>query len=177
MAHVIIKRRVVPDSWKRLESGAAPEALQAAGDLIVPLALWDASRGLIASRSGRTGVWLAAGQDPEALAPDLPAIPLMAVEFPKLADGRGHSTGWLLRKRLGYRGELRAFGDLIQDSLLLLERCGFDAFELRHGEDPARALAAFNELPSTYQASVTEPLPSFRRHAGARVLNVAMEAA
>ena len=177
MAHVIIKRRVEPDSWKRLDAGASGDALDRSGDLVVPLALWSASRTLVARRAGRTGVWLAAGQEADALAPDLHALPLVAVEFPKLADGRGHSTGWLLRKRLGYRGELRAFGDLIQDSLLLLERCGFDAFELRHGEDLARALAAFSELPSSYQASATEPLPAFRRHAGASVLNVAMETA
>ncbi len=177
MAHVIIKRRVETDNWKRLDAGASADALDQAGDLVVPLALWNASRGPIARRAGRTGVWLAAGQDAEALAPDLHALPLVAVAFPKLADGRGHSTGWLLRKRLGYRGELRAFGDLIPDSLLLLERCGFDAFELREGEDPERALAAFTELPTTYQASATDPLPAFRRHGSAQVLHVALETA
>jgi uncharacterized protein (DUF934 family) len=177
MAHVIIKRRVEPDSWKRLDAGASPDALGQSGDLIVPLTLWTGSRDRVAARDGRTGVWLAPGQDADALSKDLHALPLVAVEFPKLADGRGHSTGWLLRKRLGYRGELRAFGDLIRDSLLLLERCGFDTFELREGEDPARALAAFTELPATYQASATDPLPAFRRHGPARVLNVAMEAA
>jgi uncharacterized protein (DUF934 family) len=85
------------------------------------------------------------------------------VNFPKFTDGRGYSTGRLLRERYGYRGELRAIGDIFRDQLLYLSRCGFDAFVLRPGEDPQAALAAFGDFSEAYQAAVDRPLPLFRR--------------
>jgi uncharacterized protein (DUF934 family) len=47
-----------------------------------------------------------------------------------------------------------------------MENCGFDAFLLREGEDPAEALTGFNDFSESYQASVTKPLPLFRRRSG-----------
>ena len=69
----------------------------------------------------------------------------------------------LLRERYGWRGELRAFGDIWRDQLFFLASCGFDSFSLREGEDPHLALAALSEFSESYQGSVREPLPLFRR--------------
>jgi uncharacterized protein (DUF934 family) len=85
------------------------------------------------------------------------------VNFPKFGDGRGFSIGRLLRERYGYKGELRAVGQITRDHLFFLESCGFDAFELREGEDPHEALAGFEDFSESYQASVARPLPLFRR--------------
>ena len=85
------------------------------------------------------------------------------VNFPKFGDGRGYSIARLLRTRYGYRGELRAVGHITRDLLFYLESCGFDAFELRPGEDPHEALAGFEDFSEAYQASVARPLPLFRR--------------
>src|SRR5438477_438079 len=71
----------------------------------------------------------------------------------------------LLRERYGYKGELRAVGPLTRDHLFFLESCGFDAFELRDGEDPHAALAAFDDFSEAYQASPARPQPLFRRRA------------
>ena len=73
------------------------------------------------------------------------------VNFPKFGDGRGYSIARLLRERRGYRGELRAVGHITRDLLLFLERCGFDAFELREGEDPQAALSSFEDFSYSYQ--------------------------
>jgi uncharacterized protein (DUF934 family) len=168
MALIIKDRNVVTDPWRRLDrtaDGGVP-AVPPAEDVIVPLALWREHRAPLLARPGRLGVWLEGGEDPAAIADDLGLFGVVAIRFPKLTDGRGYSTGRLLRERYGYRGELRAFGDVLRDQLFDLARCGFDAFELREGEDLEAALSAFGDFSETYQASVGQPLPLFRRRGG-----------
>jgi uncharacterized protein (DUF934 family) len=162
MATLIKRRKPAADSWQRLdhdirrwvspgEDGFVPEFPRAA-DLLVPLALWPLRRDDLVHRPGAVGVWLDAGDDFEAIAPDLDRLDVVAVNFPKFSDGRGYSTARLLRERHGYRGELRAIGDIGRDQLAFLERCGFDAFALREGVSAADALAAFDEVSVEYQA-------------------------
>lgn len=107
------------------------------------------------------------GDDPAALAAQygehFAALPLIAVRFPSFTDGRGYSIARLLRERLGFRGELRAVGDIARDQLHYLARCGFDSFELREGEDVATAKAALAAFSDAYQAAVDQPVPLFRR--------------
>src|SRR5690242_21204055 len=103
------------------------------------------------------------GDDLEALAGRLAGAARVEVNFPKFGDGRGYSIGRLLRERYGYRGELRAVGALTRDHLHSLEQVGFDAFELRDGEDAQAALAAFDDFSENYQATVARPQPLFRR--------------
>jgi uncharacterized protein (DUF934 family) len=106
---------------------------------------------------------LEAGDDPAALAGALDRLQAIAVRFPAFSDGRGYSIGRLLRERHGFRGELRAVGAVARDHLYFMAQCGFDAFELRAGEDPKQALAAFNAFSESYQATVAQPQPLFRR--------------
>jgi uncharacterized protein (DUF934 family) len=101
--------------------------------------------------------------DPAAVVERLARVTRVEVHFPKFGDGRGFSIGRLLRERHGYTGELRAVGHITRDHLFFLESCGFDAFELRDGEDPQAALAAFVDFSESYQASPKRPLPLFRR--------------
>ena len=75
--------------------------------------------------------------DPALLAGALAAVRVIAVNFPKFGDGRGYSIARLLRERYGYQGELRAVGEVARDHLHAMAQCGFDAFELREGEDAA----------------------------------------
>lgn len=76
------------------------------------------------------GIRIEPGFDVEAAELDLAATGLIAIAFPKFTDGRGYSMGWLLRRRLGFRGEMRAVGDVLFDQMQLMVRCGFDAFEI-----------------------------------------------
>lgn len=105
--------------------------------------------------------------DPAAFAERLADLRVVAVRFSKYGDGRGYSIGRLLRERYGYRGELRAVGEVARDHLQLMAQCGFDAFELRAGEDVGEALAAFDDFSEAYQANAAQPLPLFRRRTSA----------
>ena len=166
---LIKDRKPAADSWLKLDAGTkdAPTAVPPAGDVIVPLAVWQAQREHLIAREGRVGVWLAGGDEPEDIAADLAHFDVIAVQFPSFTDGRGYSVGRLLRERYGWRGELRAFGDVQRDQLSYLTRCGFDAFVLREGEDVEVALAAFSDFGDGYQASVDRPQPLFRRREAA----------
>jgi uncharacterized protein (DUF934 family) len=106
-------------------------------------------------------------QDPAAVADRLATAARVEVNFPKFTDGRGYSIARLLRERHGYRGELRAVGDVQRDQLSYLSRVGFDAFLLREGEEAAAALSALAGFSEAYQASADRPLPLFRRRGGA----------
>lgn len=165
MEKLIRNRRAATDNWHWLRTvpSGEPPAVPDEGDLIVPLALWRARREALRARSGRTAVWLDGKEGPEIVADDLPSLPLVAVHFPNFSDGRGMSTARLLRERYGYRGEIRAVGDVLRDQLLFMERCGIDAFALRADQDVENALLAFDELPYAYQGNALEPQPYFRR--------------
>lgn len=161
---VIRHGHVEPESWQfvGLEPEAGTEPLPD-GAIVVPLALWKAQRQILKSRGTPVGVWLKPDDDPAELAADVAGLPLIAVHFPKFTDGRGYSTATLLRKRYGYRGELRAFGDVGRDQLFYLKRVGFDAFGLAPHRDPESAVASFGDFTLTYQGSVDDPQPLFRK--------------
>lgn len=89
--------------------------------------------------------------DPSQVAEQLAAASRVEINFPRFGDGRGFSLALLLRQRYGYQGELRAVGQITRDHLLFMERVGFDAYELREGEDAQEALAAFHDFSASYQ--------------------------
>jgi len=165
MATLIKDRSVVADPWLRLElnaDGSLPP-VPSAGDIIVPLALWQSQREVLLARPGRIGVWLNSNEEPAAIAEDLKLFGVVAVNFPKFGDGRGYTIARLLRERYGWKGELRAVGDIFRDQLFYLSSCGFNSYSLRAGEDPQEALAAFGDFSEAYASSVERPLPLFRR--------------
>jgi len=132
-----------------------------AGPVIVPLASWLAQRDAFAAR-GDVGVWLAPADDPAALASDVARLPVVAVDFPQFADGRGYSSARLLRERFGYAGELRAIGDIQRDQFAYLAQCGFDALALRDDKDVTDALAGLADFTDGYQLTYLRT-PWFRR--------------
>lgn len=170
--------RVERDDWRFLglpgAAGAAPGSDEdpqlAAERIVVPLASWKAGHERLLRNLAAVGVWLGAGDDPAGLA-ELEHLRLVAIHFPKFADGRGYSTAALLRTRYGYRGELRAIGDVGRDQLFYLARCGFDSFTLAPHRDSRTALASLSDFGVRYQASVDDPAPLFAKRlaaAGAR---------
>ncbi|MDH5479823.1 MAG: DUF934 domain-containing protein, partial [Nitrosomonas sp.] len=124
----IIKNKViVDDDWHVLrlnEQEAADNITVASGKIIVPLKVWLAQRETLQQRSD-LGVWLSSDERPEALKNDLQRFSVIAVDFPKFADGRGYSVAYNLRVHLGYTGELRAIGDVLRDQLFYMQRVGF----------------------------------------------------
>jgi uncharacterized protein (DUF934 family) len=107
------------------------------------------------------GVLVGGDVDVKALEALLPRLNLIAIEFPKVVDGRGYSAAYLIRNRLKFTGELRAIGDFTRDQLFYLQRTGFSAMTLRAGEDAQAALAAFDTFTVRYQGSTDEPAPLF----------------
>ena len=79
------------------------------------------------------GVRIEPGTKIESFAQDIPRLSVIALAFPKFQDGRAFSTAQLLRERYGFKGELRAVGDILLDQLQMLARCGFDTFEIKDG--------------------------------------------
>ena len=168
MAKLIKNQAIVEDAWQVLtltEDQNADSVEVAAGQWIVPLSVYLAQTAL-QSRSD-VAVWLAGDDEPADVAPYLAQLPLVAVHFPKFADGRGYSIATLLRSRHGHTGELRAIGDVLRDQFDYLTRCGFDALQPAEGkysdtqlEDALRNLKDFSE---PYQTSVAVQSPLFRR--------------
>ncbi len=107
------------------------------------------------------GLLVAGDCDTDLIAPYLPRLNLIAVQFPKVVDGRGYSLAYLLRNRLKFTGELRAVGDFTRDQMFFLSRTGFNAMTLRSGEDATAALAAFNTFSVRYQGSTDTSKPLF----------------
>ena len=169
MATLIKNKRIAPDSWQQLKPAAEGAQLgdspgvPLTGDWLVPLAIWNEQRAQVSQRSGRNGVLLENTDDPRVLAEDFNRLALIAVRFPKFTDGRGYSIARLLR-RLGWKGELRAVGDVLRDQLFYMSRCGFDAFELRADQDAQVALTAFSDFSASYQPAIDEGV-RFSAHA------------
>ena len=161
---IILDRRIVDDPWQLIEAGAD---IPADGDVIVSLAAWQARAAEPASRHGRVGVWLRPDDEPGALADDTATLPVIAVQFPQFADGRGYSIARLLRERYGFKGELRAFGDVLRDQLFYLHRVGFNAFAIKPGKSIEDALGAFGDFSDAYQSAVDQPAPHYRRRVAA----------
>jgi uncharacterized protein (DUF934 family) len=165
MPNIIKDRAVVADDWTivRLEEGQAPESFDVpAGKTIVPLTVWEAQRAALTKR-GDVGVWIASHERPEVLKADVEQLPVIAVDFPKFADGRGYSIAYNLRARLGYTGELRAIGDVLRDQLFYMSRVGFNAFAVRADRDIHDALKGLTDFSEPYQASWDIKAPLFRR--------------
>jgi uncharacterized protein (DUF934 family) len=164
-AHIIKDRAVVSDDWQvlRLDEGqSADQAVVPEGKVIVPLAVWQAQEAALAARA-EIGVWFGADERPETLKAQLDKFAVVAVDFPKFTDGRGYSIAFNLRKRLGYTGELRAIGDVLRDQLFSMHRVGFNAYATRQDRSIDDALKGLTDFSETYQASVDQPLPLFRR--------------
>ena len=166
---LIKDRKLAADNWLLLDKGAdgAFPVIPETGDVIVPLAVWKASREALLARAGRLGVWLAGNDEPADIADDLVHFQVVSVRFPSFTDGRGYSIARLLRERYGWRGELRAIGDIQRDQVFYLTRCGFDALALREGEDVDAVLTAFDDFSERYQTAVDQPYPLFRRREAA----------
>jgi uncharacterized protein (DUF934 family) len=162
---LIKNNTLVSDDWTvlRLKEGETADRVAVpAGKVIVPLPVWNCQHETLQQRP-ELGVWLASFERVEDIQEELQRFPVICVDFHKFNDGRGYTMAYRLRKQMGYRGELRAMGDIMRDQLFLLKRVGFDVFALREGKDPLAALKSFADFSLSYQASVDTDAPLFRR--------------
>lgn len=109
-------------------------------------------------QSNATAVRLEAGDDARALIPYLDRLMLIEIDFPRFRDGRGFSAARILREA-GYKGELRAAGDVLVDLVPLMRRCGFDAFAPNADIDAEVLARALNRYDFVYQKATDERQP------------------
>jgi uncharacterized protein (DUF934 family) len=161
MRYILRRREIVADEWHHFGEESVAEGCP----LIIPLAQLRKDPLRWREWPGTLGVRLAPQDAPEDLTGELPGLDLVAVEFPNSGDGRGYSTGRLLRETYGFVGELRAVGAGVRlDQVFLMSRCGFDSLELAPGEDLAAARHALQRYDVAYQpgSPATAALMSIR---------------
>ena len=114
--------------------------------------------------SSQTGVLtLTNDVDPRTL--DLSGISRIDLQFPAFTDGRAYSQAFLLRRRLGFAGELRATGDVLIDQLVQMQRTGFDVAVLKEGVDASAAQRQLDRYAGFYQGSAVQTQPHFAKAA------------
>lgn len=140
---------VLDDEWQVLPIEATEPQLE--GKSLIPFKVWLAhaadNKYQEKALAGQLGVWFESDTDVlahrEIILAGLKLWPVIAVDFPIFRDGRGFSTAALLRERFGWKGELRAVGDVLIDQLLQLAKVGFDSFVLRADQQLETALKQF----------------------------------
>lgn len=129
----------------------------------VPLNLWLDERDAVIARGQPVAVQIAADESPEDLTDQLDSIDMVVLPFVSHVDGRSYSHAYKLRTRFGFKGEIRAVGDVKFDQLGFLTRVGCNAFELPDGENLETALRAFDEFSEVYQPSADQGRLIFSR--------------
>lgn len=99
--------------------------------------------------------------DPRAIEVCLADVERIDLHFPKFTDGRAYSQAFLLRRRLGYKGDIRATGDVLIDQLVQMERTGFSSAVLREGVDASDAQRQFDRFSAFYQGDAVQTAPHF----------------
>ena len=124
---------------------------------------------LIAAHAHSTGdvaqntLEIANTEDPRAVS--LTGVTRVDLHFPKFTDGRAFSQAFLLRRRLGFKGEIRATGDVLIDQLVQMERTGFDVAVLREDQHLEFAQRQFDRYRGFYQGDAVTVQPVFAREA------------
>lgn len=119
--------------------------------VLVPAARFLADSADLAGRAAPTGVTWPNNRAVAELAPHLDRLALVALVFPTFRDGRAYSQARALRERYGFRGELRATGEVLRDQLGFMVRAGFDAFDAKKDADAAAFVAAVGHYSVVYQ--------------------------
>lgn len=149
-------KAIVEDSWVHIADG---EDVPLDAAIIVSADRWLADRASLVHRNGHIGVRLRNDQSPRELGEDLHRFGVVALEFPAFKDGRAYTQARLLRERHRFTGEIRAFGDVLRDQLLFMQRCGIDAFEIRKPADAEAFQKAINEISVVYQPAADDRRP------------------
>ena len=145
--------KLIDDPWVHWRDGETEPAL---GPVIVSLRNWRKNRGRLLERGCPLGIQLTSEQTPGEISDDLQYFELVALDFPVFTDGRSYSNAKRLRDRFGYKGEVRATGEVLRDQYLNLLRCGFDALEVKDGETEADWQAATQAISTPFQPGLDD---------------------
>jgi uncharacterized protein (DUF934 family) len=151
--------RIVADQYVRiLDDAPIPDGVP----VIILAARFLADAAELARREAPTGVLWPNNRRIAELAPYLDRLALVALSFPSFKDGRAYSQARVLREQYGFRGELRAVGNVLRDQFLFLLRAGFDAFEVTKDADAAVFAEAVTHYSVFYQPAGDRRIPALR---------------
>ena len=151
---------LVSDLWTLVDGTDDPSNVD---HPIITAEAWDLHRVLLGRGNAPLGILLKSDQSPVGVANYLDRFNLIALDFPTVADGRAFSYARLLRDRYGYKGEVRAVGEVRRDQYLFMLRCGFDAFVVDDTVDPRDWRQAASEVSVFYEPGSDNVPWSFRR--------------
>ncbi len=159
---VIKNKAVINDDWQLIRDIETDAAIPD-GQVIVPFEYWQANREALLKHDTEHAVLINGDTVTEDLLDDLEHFSVIALDFPAFGDGRSYSHASLLRQRYGYKGDLRAVGDVLQDQLFFMQRCGFDSYAIREDKDIEEALKSLNDFTVRYQAAADGALPIYKQ--------------
>lgn len=161
MQNLINQEAVLENNWTIIndESGDFTQK-----NIMIPANYWLENQEEFAGRDD-VSIWLAGDADLSNFKGLLTQFPVIGVNFPAFADGRGYSLARLLTEREMFTGELRAIGDVLIDQLFFMKRCGFTSYLLKDGIDGQKALNYFSTFKDPYQLAADIKEPLFRRKA------------
>ena len=140
--------RIATDIFLHVADGAE---LPEDGAILIPAARFLENAETLSRRAGKIGVIWPNNRDLDDLVPHLGQVAAVALVFPSFRDGRAYSQARLLRERHGYKGELRATGQVLRDQFMFMLRAGFDAFEVKKESDAEAFSATAKRYSVFYQ--------------------------
>jgi uncharacterized protein (DUF934 family) len=156
MPIVINNHQVIDDEWVDLTIDS--NSLRPENDLkvIVGLGRLRNKFDQLKTKSQALAVILSETDSVDDILPFLNHLQMVVLQFKVFADGRAFSQSTLLRDRHGYKGHIRAVGDVIRDQLSFMQRCGFSQFQLAENEDVNQAIHAFSDFSNSYQPELVQ---------------------
>jgi uncharacterized protein (DUF934 family) len=140
--------KITGDAFVRVADDAE---IPAEGAVLLTAARFLENADALSRRTGPTGVIWPNNRDVDDLVPYLDRLAVVALVFPTFRDGRAYSQARLLRERYGYRGELRATGQVLRDQFVFMLRAGFSAFEVKKDKDAEAFVATVKRYSVFYQ--------------------------
>ena len=169
MPKLIKDGEIVEDSWsiqEKSDESINLSTLDSNLSWIIPIKAWrEADKSALPKN---VGIWLDSDDNLNDLnGSDLAELPVIAINFPIFADGRGFSLTRIIREQLEYPGELRAIGNFMLDQIFPLRRCGITTFLVPEETDLDSVKDMLNSFSDSYQAAADETRPLFRRRKNA----------
>lgn len=140
---------IFDDTWIELDDDETPPQ---GADIIVTADRLAAEFKTLMLHNGQLAVALPNDRSVDEIADFLDALDAVVLDFPSFADGRAYSQARQLRGRQGFRGELRAAGNVLPDQLAFMRQCGLDTFEVHDRFDLAVWQRAATAMTVTYQS-------------------------
>jgi uncharacterized protein (DUF934 family) len=165
---------IVDDRYVHVADDAAvPER----GPVIVSAKRFLAEADTLTRRDDALGVVWPNDRRVAELAPWLGSLALVALHFPKFRDGRAYSQARLIRETHGFRGTLRATGDVLRDQFHFLTRAGFDSFEVKKPADAKVFTEVLARFSVYYQPGADGRASALRRRLKSGAASEAFETA